>query len=82
MLVEVVGRDLNLRGPRYRVGERLFLDPTNPQHREAIDNGWVRPVAPATAAPVAPPVDKMIAQAPAAKTVQDSRRSISKKQVA
>ena len=75
ILVEVVDRPLNLRGPQYHVGERLILDDEKPSHREVLDAGWVRrldpplrrdPVA-ATAAIAAPPAHKMVDQAPTAK---------------
>ena len=63
VLVEVIGRPLNLRGPQYAVGERLFLDTSDPRHREVIDAGWVQPVIasvvlpPASASqPAKPPV--------------------------
>ena len=40
--VEVTGRALNLRGPVYSVGERLFLDTDDQRHREVLESGWVR----------------------------------------
>ena len=67
--VEVVGRPLNLRGPQFAVGERLFLDLDNPRHRECLDSNWVRRVdddasaRPATVATTdvpAPPADRML----------------------
>lgn len=65
VLVEVVDRPLDLRGPIYHVGERLFLDTNNPQHREVLDTpGWVRrltPHLPEAAALSEPPVDRMVA---------------------
>lgn len=40
---EVVGRPLRLGGAHLNVGERIVLDPTNPQHRQVLDApGWVR----------------------------------------
>ena len=66
--VEVVNNTLDLRGPIYHAGERLYLDDADPQHRQAIDQGWVRrlplvdPVpAPAqTTAVQSAPVDRMV----------------------
>ena len=72
----VVDRPLVLRHARYGVGERLLMDPANPQDREALDKGWVRPVE---GSPVgdkamsAPPVDKMVEVAPVAKTPEPVR---------
>ena len=41
--VEVIGRALRIGGAHYNVGERLKLDPTNPQHQQVLDApGWVR----------------------------------------
>lgn len=54
--VEVVGQTLNLRGPCYAVGERLFLDSDDPMHRQVIDEGWVRPIPHASDSPHAPNV--------------------------
>ena len=73
---EVVGQALNLRGPQYAVGERLFLDPMDPTHREALTAGWVRrldldptpapqlPDETQTVALAAPPSNKMVIGAP------------------
>ena len=69
--VEVVDRPLNLRGPSYRVGERLYLDTDHPGHRTALELGWVRRVDETTPGPVVqspvtvaalatPPANKMI----------------------
>lgn len=80
VLVEVVGQALNLRGPQYGVGERLFLDTANLQHREALDRRWVRrldthansePADIAVAAVDAPHEDRMVSAAP---NKQTSRR--------
>ena len=53
VLVEVVDRALNLRGPVYAVGERLWLDTRNEQHQQVLDQGFVRPVS--AGPPSAPP---------------------------
>ena len=72
--VQVTGHPLQIGGARYNVGERLWLDPTNEQHREIIDHGWVRRLdepgpPPATARVVdAPTADKMVHAAPVRKT--------------
>ena len=73
--VEVTGRALNLRGPVYSVGERLFLDTDDQRHREVLESGWVRvlgaveaepPTAPSPVVAAAvsgyrePPADKML----------------------
>ena len=67
VLVEVMGRPLDLRGPLYHVGERLFLDTDNPAHREVLAApGWVRRLDTMRQAALdAPPVDKMVAGADA-----------------
>lgn len=52
VLVEVVNKALNLRGPQYPVGERLFLDPADPVQAAVLahdvstptDLQWVRRV--------------------------------------
>lgn len=64
---EVIGRPLVLPGgARYNVGERIMLDPNDEQHREVIDNGWVRRLDESTlaraVAPSAPPAHKMVAE--------------------
>lgn len=69
VLVEVTGRSLDLRGPIYHVGERLFLDTDDSRHRQVLDTpGWVRRVSPAPPSPQvvaldAPPADKMVTAA-------------------
>lgn len=64
----VTGRPLQLGGARYNVGERVLLDPLNPQHRQVLDEGWVtrhdadiaRPPAATAEALDRPPANKMI----------------------
>lgn len=57
-LVEVVDKPLSLRGPRFNVGERIWLDSKDPLHRAVLRaDGWVRKVA---QPPDGPPVDKMV----------------------
>ena len=71
--VEVVDRPLNLRGPSYRVGERLYLDTDHPGHRTALELGWVRRVDDKAADPVlspAPPVVAAFAAPPANKMIE------------
>lgn len=49
---EVTGRPLRIGGAHFNVGERIVLDPTNPQHRQVLDApGWVRRLD-----PIGPPV--------------------------
>ena len=66
--VQITGHPLQMGGVRYNIGERILLDPRNAQHREVLDaDGWVKrfdaealPIV--VAAPVTPPVNKMIDQ--------------------
>lgn len=67
VLVTVTGRPLDLRGARYHVGERLFLDTKNAQHRMVLGApGWVERMPtrrPQSAALDEPPVDRMVSAA-------------------
>lgn len=78
VLVEVIGRTLDLRGPVAHVGERVFLDTENPRHAEVLAaDGWVRPVPPqevAQAAIQTAPVDRMVKEPGVAKAASGVRQ--------
>lgn len=57
---EVVGRSLTLGRSTINVGERVWLDTDNAQHRQALDRGFVRRLDVGTAAVDAAPVNRMV----------------------